>query len=166
MKKQNVNPKKYANALFQSAVKTNQIEKIREQLKNLKPLYEKDIMKYFSDPLVHDSAKKDMVKMLFMLIDENAMNFLPDIEKEYNNIVSRSKNVLPAKIISVDKLEKTLVKKLKEALERITNKEISIDEEIDKSLIGGIIIKIGDTVIDGSIKGKINSLRQELLNET
>ena len=163
MKKDNSRAKKYANALFQSAVEANQTEKVRETLANLKPFYEKDIMKFFSDPLIDNAVKKNLVKMLFMLIDEHSMSFLPDIEKEYNSKVFRSKNILSAKVVTVNKLETAQVEKIKKSLKQITDKEVSIDEEIDKSIIGGIIIKIGDTIIDGSIKGKINSLSQELM---
>jgi len=166
MKKDNSHAKKYAKALFQSAVETNQIEKVRDTLKSLKPFYEKDIIKFFSDPLVDEAVKKNLVKMLFMLIDENAIEYLSDIEKEYNIKVSQSRNILSAKVVTVNKLEPIFIEKIKKTLKQITNKEVTIEEEIDKSLIGGLIIKIRDTSIDGSIKGKINSIRQELLNET
>ncbi|MDD5686282.1 MAG: ATP synthase F1 subunit delta [Elusimicrobia bacterium] len=168
------NSKKYAKALFQLADETKQIEIIKDSFREIKFLYSEDVVRFLVNPFVDKEEKINLVKdnfpdlpeiilnLMYMLIDRNKMYLLSEIEEKYNDAFLLSRNIIKAKIISTDKLEKTSIEKIKKAINRITNKDILVDEEIDKSLIGGLLIKVGDFVIDGSIRGRVGILSREI----
>ena len=165
---------KYARALFQLAIETDSSEKIINAFKILKPLYTKEISEYFSNPFIDINMKKDLLKkqfadlptvllnLLLLLTGEGKIRLLPAIEIKFNELVLISNNSLSATVTSADKLEKSDIDKIRHSLEKMTGKKILIAEETDKSLIGGVLIKAGNLIIDGSVKGKLNSLTQEL----
>ncbi|MBN1384622.1 MAG: ATP synthase F1 subunit delta [Elusimicrobia bacterium] len=168
------NPKKFAKILFQLATETKQVEKIKTSLKSLNPLYSEEIMLFFSNPFIDRDKKKDLIKefypelpvlllnFLYILIDESILQLLPRIEKRFNDLYLQSKNTVIAKIISVDILEKPVLEKIRKIIEQYTNKHVLIETKQDKSIIGGIVAKTDDLLIDGSIKGKLNSFKTQM----
>jgi F-type H+-transporting ATPase subunit delta len=175
MKTKNI--KKYASALFQVACETNQVEEIKNSFEKLKPLYEQDIIDFFLNPFIDDTTKKELLKeesqnlpetivrFLYLLVEKRGFHLLSEIQNAYSNLIYKSKNVLIAKVVTPYTLEKPHLEKIKNILTQLTKKEILIQTEMDKSIISGIIIKTGDLFIDGSIKTKLNLLKQEILNE-
>ena len=178
MKKNNASAKKYARALFQLVNESKETDRIGSALSGLgilKPLYEKEITDFFSNPFVDENIKIDIIKnvfpklpetifnLLFLLIKKNEMRLLPEIAEKYDELVLSSKNTVRAKVISADKLESVSIEKIKKIIEKITEKSVLLENKTDESVIGGLIIKAGDLVIDGSIKGKFGLLSRELL---
>lgn len=169
------NSKKYAKALFQLSVETKKTDEIGDFLVMLIPLGEKEITSFFLNPFVDENTKTDIIKsvmpqlpeavlnLLFLLVKKNEMRLIPEIAKKYKELILSSKNTVDAKVISAEKLETASIEKIKKIIEKITKKNVLLEYETDKSLLGGIKIIADDTVIDGSIKGKIGLLRQELL---
>ncbi|MEW6557018.1 MAG: ATP synthase F1 subunit delta [Elusimicrobiota bacterium] len=170
---------KYAKALFQLATETNQIDKINRSLDKIATLFDKeDVYSFFANPFVDNTAKTDLIKnsfqelpeillnLLFILIHRRQIHLLPYIHEKYQQLIWRSKNILPATIISAFQLEKPVLERIKNMLVQLTDKNILITQKIDKSVLGGVIIKAGEgenLVIDGSIRAKINSISQEFL---
>jgi len=68
-------------------------------------------------------------------------------------------------VISSVPLEKPTVEKIKNSIKKITGSDVTVVEKIDKAVIGGIIVRTDNLLFDGSVKGKINLLKQEFLNE-
>ncbi|HAX60933.1 MAG TPA: ATP synthase F1 subunit delta [Elusimicrobia bacterium] len=169
------NSKNYAKTLFQLSVESQETDKICGSLKMLEPLYDKEITDFFSNPFVDENTKFNLIKDTFpampeimydffsLLIKKNEMKILPEIMKKYSKLVLDFKNIVEAKVISVEKIEKSSLSEIRKILGKFTGKNIVFEESIDKSLLGGIKIETDNLVIDGTIKGKFESIGREFL---
>ena len=93
-----------------------------------------------------------------VLLRNNDLKLLSKIIEKIEEIDKEDRGVVEVKIASVKKLDNSLVERIRNLI-----KNAEIKEEIDPSLIGGLKIQIGDLLIDGSIKAKLNKLRQSLI---
>ena len=169
------NSKKYAKALFQIASESAEANKIGESLGMIEPLYDKEITDFFSNPFVDEGMKSILIKDTFpvmpeimygffsMLIKKNEMKILPEIIEKYRKLVMDFQNIVEAKVVSIEKIDEASLSEIRKILGKLTSKNIVLEESIDKSLIGGIIIETDNLVIDGTIKGKFEAVRQELI---
>ena len=94
-----------------------------------------------------------------MLIENNRFIILPEIVKCLQDDINESKNALRASITSVIELSENEKFALLDKLKQKTGKEILPEFSIDKNILGGIVIKINDTVIDLSVKKRIENLK-------
>jgi len=93
-----------------------------------------------------------------LLVRNNDLKLLSKIIEKIEEIDKEERGVVEVKLASTKKLEQEIIEKLRKLI-----KNAEIKEEIDPSLIGGLKIQIGDLLIDGSIKAKLNKLRQGLV---
>jgi len=108
-------------------------------------------------------AKEGETDLLFrnfysILLRNNDLKLISKIIEKIEEIDKEKRGVVEVKIASTKKLEQETIEKLRKLI-----KNAEIEEEIDPSLIGGLKIQIGDLLIDGSIKAKLNKLRQSLI---
>ncbi|MFH0948684.1 MAG: ATP synthase F1 subunit delta [Elusimicrobiota bacterium] len=169
------NSKSYAKSLFQLSVELQETDKTGDSLEMLKPLDDKEITNFFSNPFVDENTKTDIIKnvfphisetvfnLLLLLIKKNEIKSLSKIIEKYNELILSSKNTVRAKVISAEKLKNSVSEKVKDIIEKITKKNVLLVEETDKSIVGGLIIKAGDLVIDGTIRGKFEEIGRELI---
>ncbi|MFA6098229.1 MAG: ATP synthase F1 subunit delta [Patescibacteria group bacterium] len=97
-----------------------------------------------------------------LLAKNNDLSQADKIIRAYNEYANLSENVLELSIISVEKIDENLKNNIVSHLGKTFNKKIELHEKIDKSLIGGAVLKYGDTVVDGSIKKRLATLKQTL----
>jgi len=93
-----------------------------------------------------------------ILLRNNDLKLLSKIIEKIEEIDKEERGVVEVKLASTKKLEQEIIEKLRKLI-----KNAEIKEEIDPSLIGGLKIQIGDLLIDGSIRAKLNKLRQSLI---
>jgi F-type H+-transporting ATPase subunit delta len=102
-----------------------------------------------------------VMNLIYQLMTDGTLGMLADIAEEYNRLYDNLNGSIKAQIttaISLDDIEKL---KVSQRLERMTGKKVVLEAEIDPAIIGGIIIRIGDKLIDGSLRRKL-----ELMNKT
>ena len=112
--------------------------------------------------------KKDEVRNIIkafvrLLAEANAISQADKIINEFVSIWNKEQGIVEAEIISADKLEKQTANMLNKYIGKLSGaKTVSIKETEDKNLLGGVIIKYGDKVLDGSLKTRLSSLREEM----
>lgn len=129
-------------------------------------------------PLVTESRKKEVLNSAFsskisaatlsflnLLADKRRTGLLADVKAEFDNLLREHTNVVAATAISAVPLTKTQLTALEKALEKRTGKDIELTTSTDPSLMGGVLVRIGDTVLDGTVKGKLDRLREQLLTK-
>ena len=175
MKKNISNARKYAKSLFQLATESAEIDKISDSLDLIKPIADKEISDFFLNPSIDEKHKVNIIKNIFhglpekvfnilvLLIKKNDVRLLTEITEEYKKQVLDSKNIVMAKVVTAEKLDSVSSAKIIGIVKRISKKDVLLEEEIDKSIIGGAVIKIGDLIIDGSLKRKIDLVSHELV---
>ncbi|MFD3158251.1 F0F1 ATP synthase subunit delta [Haloimpatiens sp. FM7330] len=170
--------KRYALALYEVAESKDKVEEYIQDLEEIVDLIKnnKDFLQVIKHPEITSSKKKSMfinifkgkideelLSFLLILIEKDRILYLQEKLNEMKKIHLERNNKLLAEIRTViplmDDERKTLVEKLK----RKYDKEIILDEIIDKSIIGGVYVRVGDDVIDGTIKSKMNEIKKLVL---
>jgi len=104
------------------------------------------------------------LRLLNLLADKRRLSLLPYIESEYRELLKSRKSILSASLVSAEPLSDATVSQIKTKLAKQLGKTLELDVKVDKSLIAGVVLRIGDQVVDGSLKGKLQVLERSLLS--
>lgn len=170
---------KYAQAVFQLAEEKAKADAVEKQLESVISVIDKnaEFKSFFYNPGVIQQAKIETLQKVFageledfllnflMLVVERRREFiLPAIVKEYKKYNNEAKGIIEAKVVVAKPLSDTEKERLSEKLKSITGKNVLMDIKIDNTIMGGVIVKIGDKVIDGSVVRQLNMLKTALFN--
>ena len=166
-----------SKASTQDALKT--LEKIHGDLKAISEIFESqnDFTLVINHPSLSSEEKKNLLlkafegkvneltlRLLKLLADRRRLEILPYIEKPFKDILRAKMNVVGAKLISAQKLSNSEIQDIKARLVEHLGKRLELEVEVDDSLIGGLVLKLGDQVIDGSLKGKLQVVEKSLMS--
>ena len=170
--------KKYSHALFDLAREKNLIDKAWEQFNSMAEYLKKDrtLLNFMTAPQVTDQKKYAMIKKAFserlekpfyaflvFLVRKRRINYLPDVIEAFDQLVREEKKIARAKCISAIPLTEDERRNVIEQLRKKTSLKIELEEKIDKSIIGGMIIMLHNQIIDGSIRYSLNELKNRLM---
>lgn len=113
-----------------------------------------------TDEVFKNQINKKIINFLKILIDKNKFNEFADIKSEFENIYNEQNNIKLVEVTSAVELTKSQKTKVLKKLQAKLNKEIIADWKLDKEIIGGLIIKIGDDIINSSLKNRLEKLTQ------
>ncbi|MDH4157676.1 MAG: ATP synthase F1 subunit delta [candidate division Zixibacteria bacterium] len=168
---------KYANALLLSTRDKNLVDKAYQQFNELRDYLASDpsLLKFLGAPQILEEAKMSVVREVFsgrleplfveflvVLIDKRRINHLPQIIDEFNDLVETEKGICRATVVTATTLDEAQRKVLTEKLARKTGLEIILEEKIDPSILGGMIVAMDNEVIDGSVLRGLNRVRDQL----
>jgi F-type H+-transporting ATPase subunit delta len=170
--------RRYAKALILIGQEDGQAEQYNEELTAVvglfdtqdgfelaltNPLYNKnDRKKVLEAVLAATDLSAIMKSFLVLLFDKGRIGFLREIASYYKDLADELKGVVKASVISATELSSEAIEKIKEALSKKAGKTIVLNVEQDPSLIGGVVTKIGDLVLDGSVKTQLINRRETL----
>ena len=103
------------------------------------------------------------INLTCLLSDRNTVGLLPNIADDFQSFVDLNKGVERAEITTAVNLSDSQKKDLSDKLKGIVGKDISIETHIDESIIGGFVARVGDLLVDGSIKTKLSNMERELI---
>jgi len=127
------------------------------------PLYGTEARKKVLDAVLEKlSLSKMMNAFLLLLFEKNRVGFLVNINDFYQKLADELKGVARASLVSATELSSETIEKIRSSLSKKTGKDIILECGQDASLIGGIVTKIGDLVLDGSIKTQLLNMRESL----
>ena len=166
--------RRYSKAIFEIAEEKNQVKEIYEMLNSAMVLYrtDKEFKNFILNPLIDNEQKKSVLSEIFgkdnsenlnillYILDKGRMNCIKYIVAEYLKIYYRKNRILDVKATFTKELTDEQKKKLIDKLSQKTGKEINLEIKIDKDILGGGIIKIGDKIIDGSIRRELDNWRK------
>lgn len=112
--------------------------------------------------MLGDGADDAFQRFLTTLADQRRLMALSAIAEQFEHLRAEHEKRIDVTVVSAYKLDSKQQTKLANALKKRLNREISITTQVDKSLIGGVILRAGDTVIDGSVRGRLNRLSEAL----
>ncbi|MDD2218405.1 MAG: ATP synthase F1 subunit delta, partial [Eubacteriales bacterium] len=138
----------------------NNIDGLKEYLHNfLIPVPEKkEIMsKIFGEDLSQIS-----MNFLFIMIEKKREAYLDMVYKEYQLMADESRNIKQAEVYTAREVPEEDIAQITENLSRATGKTIRLQLKVDPDLIGGVRIRIGDRIIDGTVKKKLQLLKEKL----
>jgi F-type H+-transporting ATPase subunit delta len=114
------------------------------------------------DELVGGRASEVTVNLVGLLIGQGRASELPAIADRLADQAARSAGVELAEVRSAIPLDDAAVERLKAALAKSTGRPVEVRTVVDPSVLGGIVARVGDTVIDGSVRSRLDSLRAAL----
>lgn len=166
--------KRYAEAIYEVAVQKNEVKSIYDVLNATMELYKTDVgfRNFITHPLIKESEKKETlqkifsdsnegVEILFYILEKGRIAQIREIVAEYVKLDYAKNQILDVEATFAVALSDEQKEKLSKNLENKTGKKIKLVVNVDKSLIGGGIIKIGDEVTDGSIRRQLETLTQK-----
>jgi len=169
---------RYAVAMIEVAEKQDLLDAVNTDLHLIKDIVNssKELQEFIEHPLMAVEEKKDALEKIFaesvsvpslnlikLLADKNRLFILQFIADYYNKLLSEKRNIDTAEVITAISVDEDTLNRVKEKLERLFDKQINIDHKVDEEIIAGMIVKIGDNIIDGSIKTKFENMRKQLI---
>ncbi|QSX09308.1 ATP synthase F1 subunit delta [Alkalibacter rhizosphaerae] len=169
--------KKYAQALMEVAMEQKVVEEIYEQFKMImRGLRDhRDLYEILLLPSTQTSEKKSIIEkiykgqingylynLLMVVLDKNRMEDLKLIFESYRELYYDLNKMVEANVVTVVPMTEDEKAALKAKLEQRTKKTVLLTTRIDDSIIGGMIVYLGDQVIDGSVRRKLSLLKNEL----
>jgi len=170
--------RRYAKALLLIGKEDGQTESYRKELGSMTDLFarEKMLAQTICNPLYtvasREKVLQEVVKrlaltrvmssFLLLLFAKGRIGFLGSINEFYQKLADDLKGVARASLVSAMGLSSDTIEKVRSALSTMTGREVVLEVAEDPGLIGGIVTKIGDLVLDGSIKTQLLNMRESL----
>jgi F-type H+-transporting ATPase subunit delta len=176
--KQTILAKRYAKAIFAVGQEQDKFEEYGENLKGVaglyrdtpevadaltNPLYPMDVKEKIMEGIV-GSMEVDTVmgNFLNLLVQKKRAEILPEIAESYKVMVDDAKNISHGNVISAVELSDELKLNVQTVLEKLTGKKVELTTSVEPAILGGIIAKVGDLVLDGSIKTQLAGLKDSI----
>ena len=174
-KKSNI--KKYGQSLYNVAIQKEEltdvnnrldlIVKILESIPEFNQLFQSDQTTTENKLKILKNVLKDKITSLELelisdILDNSNISILPEISRYFKHLVEKNSSIINMTITSAVDLSVNEVDKIKSSVESKLNKKIDATTEIDTNLIGGIKLRIGNTLIDNSISRRLNLLKSKL----
>lgn len=169
---------KYAQAIYELAAQKDMLDIVEEQLTMVEKAVagNKDLSLLLYHPLIPPAAKKDTItqifggelvefvyKFLLLLVDKRRETVFPLIVREYVKLANEARNIIIAEVITALPPDDSQQAALIGRLNKLTGKKTVIRIKVDQRIIGGVIVKIGDKLIDGSVVRQLQMLKNALL---
>lgn len=168
--------RRYARALLEASKETDSVEQTLEDVKLINNTLEgsNELVLFLQSPVVKfddkaealntifgDKVQKLTARFLDLLAQKSRINLLDQVGKAFIEAYNKHAGILEVDVYTARKLPADQKKDLQHALEQQTGKNITMTVSIDESLQGGIAVRIGDTVYDGTVKHMLEELKQE-----
>jgi F-type H+-transporting ATPase subunit delta len=159
--KQKLNPEKTVAEFQQIADVVNSSRELRNVLQN--PAVSREQKLKLLDSIIHHiGATKMLRNFLAVLIDNRRIGNISDLLEQFKQELDRRMGIAHAKVTSVRELSSAEKKSLEKELAEITGKTVRATYSEDASLLGGVMVRVGSTIYDGSVLGRLQRMRAEI----
>lgn len=171
---------RYARAFFEIAKQERRYEDYSRELGLFSAVLRenKNLTEFLANPLFTRPEKRAVVEAILqkagiseltanflkLLVDKRRIGIISDIESRYRKLMDEALNKVRVAVRTAFPLTGELAAQLQEGLERLTGKQVEMTVDVDASLLGGVVVRIGDTLYDGSIRTQLNKIK-DLLGE-
>ncbi len=169
---------RYARAIFQLALEAGQVAELSAQIRSFADTYaaSRELQAVLDNPMVEadkrDAMLRDVaaragltgvgVNAIRLLAQRKRLGSLPEIARRLATLADEQAGVVRATVTSAGPLPESFYERLGQELESATQRKVTIDRQEDPSLIAGVITRIGDNTIDGSVKGRLAEIERQL----
>ncbi len=167
----------YAQALYEVALELDRLDQIRDEIGFINETFKThpEFYEVFRTPKINKEERKDIINNVFKdKVSKEVMNFMKilidkrrgaavdGIYNEYVSMVDEKKGVVKAVVESAVELTSEEQAALTEKLAKVTEREVKLTCVVKPAVIGGLIVRIGDKVIDGSVKSRLDIMKDNL----
>ncbi len=168
---------RYAKALLELAIEKNSLAAVESNVNAIIRAGEEtsDFSMFLNSPLITGTKKLSILTTLFSDFENVTMDFLALVTKNgresqimaiahsFNAQLKDYRGIIPVSIVSARKLEEATRKKIVAQIQKTVSGTLELTENVDESLIGGFIVRMGDKQIDASVLNQLARLKQELI---
>lgn len=167
----------YARALFEMAQPEGVVSRVEEELFRLRELLKKNpgLLEFLKDPNIQNEGKRKALSDLFQgrvhplvlnllitLSDQNRAGRVLNVIEEFSAIAADATEKVSGEVTTAITLDDATLGRLAAELSRITGKSVQLFQKADPAILGGAIIKVGEQIIDGSLRRKLNQIEERL----
>jgi F-type H+-transporting ATPase subunit delta len=166
----------YSRALFEVAKEHDSLDDIHEQLGQFADELDtnRDMQVFFFSPYFSSQEKKEGISKMIDGADENFVRFLEllaerhrmpalfRIRRAFDALYAEERKLLPVTVTSAVELDEKLVKEIGKKIEDQTGRKVELTAKIDPDVIGGLVMRVGNIVMDGSIRARLERLRKQV----
>ena len=172
--------RRYSAALVDSVLNSGETETVKNELGQLNDMFaaNENLTTVFSNPAIAHANKEKVLESLIaqakptrttanflrILLRNGRLGEIGAINDRFESVLEERSGVVAADIISARDLPDTERAAFQTNLEKLTGKKVNINYSVDKEIIGGVVTRIGSTVYDGSVKTKLENLKEQLVN--
>jgi F-type H+-transporting ATPase subunit delta len=172
--------RRYARALFSIGAERGDFEKLGQELGDVAALWSAspDLRQALENPVFRQSEKQALLqqilprvaptpevqRLVLLLLERRRIGVLPAAARAFRELADAHVGRVRAEITSAEPLGPGELDRVRRSLEQRTGKKVILEAAVDPALIGGMVARVGDLVLDGSVRTQIASLRQRLLN--
>ena len=169
---------RYARAIFELGVEAGQIEALSNQIRNFAETYaaNRELQGVLDNPLIELSKREAVLQDIAgrvgltgvglnavrFIAQRNRLGSLPGIARRLATLADEKAGVVRATVTTAGPLPESFYERLTRELEGATGRKVALDRKQDPSLIAGIVTRIGDNTIDGSVKGRLAEIERQL----
>ena len=173
----NVIADRYAQALFEVGEETQTTNELYQELKQLVDILNenKDLHNFLRSPLIGREDNKNVMKNIFenqlsdnmnnflkIVIDKDRMSAIENIKESYKNLLNDKNNILEGTVVTAVSLSEQEIKDLEKNLSIKYNKNVTLNNIVDETILGGVLVKLGNEEIDGTVKTRLAKIKNQL----
>src|SRR3954469_1353946 len=166
----------YARSLFEVAKEQSKLDEVREQLGQFADALDgnRELSIYFFSPYFSTTEKKDglgkllegvdpvVANFLALLIENHRMPVIFRVRREYDVLWERENQRLPVTVTSAVALDEATVRSIGDAIGQQTGQQIELTADVDPDVLGGLIVRVGNSILDASIRNRLENLRRSV----
>jgi F-type H+-transporting ATPase subunit delta len=166
----------YARSLFEVAQERDQLDLVREQLGQFADALseERQLAVFFFSPYFSTAEKKDGLEKLIDGADEIFTNFLQAlierhrmpaifrIRRRFDELWEAENHLLPVQVTSAIELDKSTIRSIGDRIGEQTGLKVELSSDVDPDILGGIVLRVGNFILDASIRNRLNQLRKQV----
>jgi F-type H+-transporting ATPase subunit delta len=166
----------YARSLFEVAREQDKLEVVREQLGEFADALagSHELQVFFFSPYFSTVEKKDGLHRTVEGADETLSNFLElllenhrmpvvfRVRREFDRLWDEANDLLPVQITSAVALDESVSRRIGDEIGRQTGKQVQLTSTVDADVIGGIVLRVGNSILDASIRNRLETLRKQV----
>jgi F-type H+-transporting ATPase subunit delta len=172
--------RRYARALFSMGVDRGTFEQLGKELDAFSDLWTSsaELRQALENPVFKASEKRnvlqtllprvapspDVQKFIVLLLDRRRLHGVAAIARAYREMVDDHTGRVRAHVTSAQPLAAPELERVRQSLAKRTGKQVILESSVDPTLIGGLVARVGDLVLDGSVRTQLGTLRDKLLN--
>jgi len=167
----------YARSLFEVAREQDKLDVVREQLGAFTDALSenRDLQVFFFSPYFATKEKQDglervvsdadpvILNFLKLLIEKHRMPVLFRIRSNYDALWEEENKLLPVHITSAVKLDNAIVEQLGDRISEQTDRKVELSADVDPEILGGIVVRVGNSVLDASVRNRLEQLRKQVV---
>ena len=166
----------YARALFEVATEKNKIDVVREELGQFTDALadSRELQTFFFSPYFSTEEKKDglhkavtgadpeIQNFLELLLEKHRMPVVFRIRRDYDLLWEDAHKLLPVQITSAIELDPSIAERIGDEIGRQTGRTVELTSTVDPDVIGGIVLRVGNSILDASIRTRLENLRKQV----